>query len=37
MYHLTKKNIDQLLDVLYQDLIDDVQHGVHIKKNRFFL
>ena len=36
MYHMTKKNIDQLLDVLDLDLIDDVHHGVHIKKNRFF-
>ena len=27
MYHMTKKNIDQLLDVLNLDLIVDVQHG----------
>ena len=34
MYHITKKNIHQLLDVLDLDLIVDVHHGVHIKKNR---
>ena len=27
MYHITKKNIDQLLDVLDLDLIVDVHHG----------
>ena len=27
MYHMTKKNIDQLLDVLALDLIVDVHHG----------
>ena len=27
MYHMTKKNIDQLLDVLDLDLIVDVHHG----------
>ena len=27
MYHMTKKNIDQLLDVLDQDLIVNVHHG----------
>ena len=27
MYHMTKKNIDQLLDVLNLDLIVDVHHG----------
>ena len=37
MYHMTKKNIDQLLDVLDLDLIDDVHHGVHIKKIVFFM
>ena len=29
MYHMTKKNIDQHLDVLHLDLIGDVHHGVH--------
>ena len=37
MYHMTKKNIDQHLDVLDLDLIVVVHHGVHIKKNLFFL
>ena len=27
MYHMTKKNIDQLLDVFALDLIVDVHHG----------
>ena len=27
MHHKTKKNIDQLLDVLYLDLIVNVHHG----------
>ena len=27
MYHKTKKNIDQLLDVLNQDLIVNIHHG----------
>ena len=27
MYHMAKKNIDQLLDVLDLDLIVDVHHG----------
>ena len=27
MYHMKKKNIDKLLDVLDQDLIVDVHHG----------
>ena len=27
MYHMTKKNIDQLLDVLDLDLIDEVHHA----------
>ena len=27
MYHMTKKNIDQLLDVLDLDLIVNVNHG----------
>ena len=27
MYHMTKKNIDQLLDVLDLDLVVDVHHG----------
>jgi len=36
MYHMTKKNIDQLPDVLALDLIVDVHHGDQIRKNRFF-
>jgi hypothetical protein len=32
MYHMTKKNIDQHLDVLDLDLIVDVCHRVHIEK-----
>ena len=27
MYHMTKKNIDQLLDVLDENLIVNVHHG----------
>ena len=27
MYHMTKKNIDQRLDVLHLDLMVDVHHG----------
>ena len=37
MYHITKINIDQRLDELDLDLIDDVHHGVRIKKNPFFM
>ena len=29
MYHMTKKDIDQLLDVLDLDFIVDVHHGDH--------
>ena len=37
MYHMTKKNIDKLPDVLALDLIVDVHHGDQIRKNRFFV
>ena len=37
MYHMTKKNIGQHLDVLHLDLIVDVHHGVHIKKIILFM
>ena len=33
MYHMTKKYIDQHLDVLDLNLIVDVHHGVDMKKN----
>ena len=37
IYHLTKKNIDQLLDVLDLYLIVDVHLGAHIKKIYIFM
>ena len=34
MYHMTKKNIDQLLDVLDENLIVNVHHGDQQREGR---